>query len=126
MPFWILKAYAWCKKNWAICLAVIAALVYIFVYRRSDYSLSDALNEINKAHDEEIKKIVEAQEDLKRKKDENQKTLDNRLIEIEQNKTDETKALENSKNEQIEKILSENGDLDELAKQLEKRLSGSK
>ena len=126
MPFWLLKVYAWCKKNWAIVLAVIAALVYIFVYRRSDYSLSDALNEINKAHDEEIKKIVEAQEDLKKKKDENQKVLDDRLKKIDQDKTDGTKALEDSKEEQIKKILSENGDLDELAKQLEKTLSGTK
>lgn len=114
------------KKNWAIVLAVIAALVYIFVYRRSDYSLSDALNEINKAHDEEIKKIIEAQEDLKKKKDENQKVLDNRLKEIEDTKTDEMKQLEANKEEQIKKILTDNGDLDELARQLEKTLSGSK
>jgi len=126
MPFWLLKAYSWCKKNWAIVLAVIAALVYIFVYRRSDYSLSDALNEINKAHDEEIKKIIDAQTELQNKKQENQKLLDNQLKTIESNKSEELKKLEATKEEEIKKIISENGDLEELAKKLEKTLSDQK
>ncbi len=51
-------AWAWLKKYAWIIFAVLAGVLAIILFQRSPSDLADQINEINKRHAEEIRKIL--------------------------------------------------------------------
>lgn len=111
--------FAFVKKYWWAFLAIAGFIIYKLVFRQPGGDIAATLAEIQKKHEEELAAIRAAEEKRLKAYEENQKRMENRLIEIERQYAQAQQQLDDKKRQELTKILLQSGDSpDELAKQL--------
>ncbi len=103
-------AWAWLKKYAWILFAVLAGVLAIILLRRSPTDLADQIDAINKRHEEEIKKIRDAEEQRNQEREENQKRLEDTLKHLDERYKRAIADLDVQKRTEVERILKEHGD----------------
>ncbi len=107
------KKYAW------LFFAVVAGVLAIVLFRRTPTDMSDQIDAINKRHEEEIRKIREAEGQRAKEREENQKRLEDTLKQLDQRYKDAMKDLDAQKRAEVDRILKEHrDDPDALAAEL--------
>lgn len=112
-------AWAFVKKYAWVFFAVLAGVLAIVVFRRSPGDIADQINEINKRHEEEIRRIREADDLRLREREENQRKLEETLKQLDERYRRAIADLDSQKRQEIDRILQQHGnDPDALAKEL--------
>lgn len=112
-------AWAFVKKYAWIFFAVLAGVLGLVLFRRTPSDIADQIDAINKRHEEEIKKIQDADNQHTKDLEENQKRLEDTLKQLDQRYRDAIAQLDDQKREEVDRILREHGnDPDALAKEL--------
>ncbi len=107
------KKYAW------LFFAVVAGVLAIVLFRRTPTDMSDQIDAINKRHEEEIRKIREAEGQRAKEREENQKRLEDTLKQLDQRYKDAMKDLDAQKRAEVDRILKKHrDDPDALAAEL--------
>lgn len=111
------KKYAW------IFFAVLAGVLAIILLRRSPSDIADQIDAINKRHEEELKKIREADELRLREREENQKRLEDTLKQLDERYKRAIADLDVQKRAEVDRLLKEyENNPDALAEELAKTL----
>lgn len=103
-------AYEYVKKYAWLFFAVIAGILAIIVFRRTPTDLADQIDAINKRHEEEVRKIREAEELRFREREENQKRLEDTLKLLDDRYKRAIADLNVQKRAEIDRILKDHGD----------------
>lgn len=115
MPAALLVAWAKVKKYWYVVVAVVGAILaaVLFLDRPDDHT-AKRLDEINKTHDEEIKKIQAANHDERKQVQNNAEKLERTLTAIQDQYAAQGKSLDDDKKREIAALVQQHGD-DEAA-----------
>lgn len=112
-------AWAFVKKYAWIFFAILAGILGLLLFRRTPSDIADQIDAINKRHEEEIKKIQDADNQHAKDLEENQKRLEDALKRLDQQYRDAIAQLDDEKRAEVDRILREHGnDPDALAKEL--------
>ena len=114
---WVtVKKYAWI---FFACLAF--AFAYMLYSKKNSSDLTDQILNIQRAHEEEIKKIREADSQLSKDKEDNFKKMQDTLAHLDEDKRAKYEQMDVEKKEKAAKLIEETaGDPRELAELLSK------
>ena len=124
IPIWLPVAWSYAKRYAWLAFAVLSAvLAYVLLRRPDPGDLAKQLEEVNRLHDEELKRIQDAQAEHDRQRDEDQRKLEDALAKLDESHRQAIAALDDEKRKQVEQLLKEHGDdpaalADLLAKEL--------
>lgn len=118
MPLFLPTVWSYCKKYWWI-VAAIVGFILLRRWMNETADLAKTLDDIQKAHEEELKKIREADEERRKATQENIKKMQERLAAVEKQYEDAQEDLDEAKKAEIKRILEKDADDPEaLAKKL--------
>jgi len=107
------------KKYWNVVLLVVSATAGYFFFRREQDRFSDRYNQLQIAHDDEMRKIQSAREEERKQHEENLKRLQDTLDLIQKQYDEDKRAFEEKKKEQVTQIVKKYGKSpEELAKRV--------
>lgn len=97
-------------KKWAwLLFAVVAGVLAMLLLRRSPTDLADQLDDITRRHEEEIRKVKEAEELRTREREESQKRLDEALKALDDRYRKAISQLDQDKAAEVDRVLKEHG-----------------
>lgn len=112
------KVWVYCKKFWFVFAGVLGFVLFS-AWRSDRSSLSKTLEEIKKAHDDELREIQEAQAQRDRDRIESERRLQEHLALIEKQYVQAQKELDDKKKQELRRIIEETkDDPAELARRL--------
>jgi len=119
---WYAIAWAWCKKQWKICLGFVAGVFsIIFIFRKNN-----SIDEVLKEKSEAEKAIVLAEQEARRKREESlQKNLEiffAKNKEIDSSLKRKLKEVDDRKKEGINSILESEDPNEVIARKLKEFL----
>ena len=111
--------WTYIQKYWELFLLLAGAFVYVILYRKQKSDFVSDIKKLQDAHDEQIDKINKAHEDERKRLHENELRLKAALDAVQRQYDDAKKELDAKKKKEIEELVSQFGDKpDELAKRL--------
>lgn len=111
--------WSFVKKYWKYVALVVAIIVTYLLFRKTSIDWLAKMQEIQDAHDAEIKEIEAAREEERKRNEANIKQLRDALDAVQKKYDAEMKQFDAKKKSEVEQIVKDYGDNpDELAKQL--------
>lgn len=104
------KFWLTCKKYWWVFAAIAGFIIFKLVFKGDTADLSTTMKAIQQKHDEELKAIKEADETRRLAYEENNKKLQERLVDIERQYAEAQVQLGAKKRSELEKILKDSHD----------------
>lgn len=112
-------AWLWFRQYWQIIAVVVAFVAGYLLFRRQNADLTKQLDEIRKQYMREINDLQSAHDAEIRKREENERRLEQRLSDIQRQYDEAKRKLDDEKKKQVVEILEKYGDdPDELARRL--------
>lgn len=110
MPFFLQKAWVFFRQYWKYILLFSASAVGFLFLRGKQSNFLDQLEDIRKAHELELKKIIAAQEEERRKNKEALEKLQKRLIDVQRQYEEAKIELDKRKKKEIEDLMTKYAD----------------
>jgi Tfp pilus assembly protein PilO len=111
--------WSYVKKYWSYVALFFVFVLGYFLFKRQQLDFVGELKKIQDAHDEEIKRILQAREEERRQHEANLKQLQDTLSLVQRQYDDAKKDFDARKKKEVEELIKQFGDNpDELAKKL--------
>jgi peptidoglycan hydrolase CwlO-like protein len=114
------KIWSFLKTHWYIPLALIGAILLLFVSRGNSKALMEIIRRSRDTHKKEVEKLDEIQAEEIQKRDLAIKRFHSTIAEVEKKFEESNQSLDRKKKKEIKKIVEEVGDNPE---ELTKRIS---
>lgn len=103
-------AWIYCKKYAWIGFAVLAAVLGYFLLRRNLGDVSQIVGDVSKQHDEEIRRIREADEQRRQALEANQKKMEEALKLLDEKHRLDIEQLDAEQRKEADRLVAEHGD----------------
>lgn len=103
------KLWVYCKKYYLIAILIVSVIITLFACKKS-LSLIDELKKIKEVHDEELRKISEAQAKREAERIANEQSYQNDLNNIQIQHNEAAQQLEIEQAKKIEELSKESPD----------------
>lgn len=114
----LLTVWSYCKRYWFVAVAIIGFVLFE-MWRSNQSDLAKTLADIQKSHDDELKKIQDAHDLEEQQHQQNEQQLQAQLALVEKQAEDAQKELDDTKRAEIKQIIKDTqGDPVALAQKL--------